>query len=91
MWKKKALFDCALNNKYSFAIYTCQVKRNNGKTQTNIVKEHLVRTTKSTNGVYKTNIDCSFIRGMVEIVALSVKFKLSLFFTNPTRFVTAID
>ena len=26
----------------------------------------LVRTKKSMNGVYKTNIDCSFIRGMVE-------------------------
>ena len=25
-----------------------------------------VRTEKSINGVYKTNIDCSFIRGMVE-------------------------
>ena len=25
-----------------------------------------VRTKKSMNGVYKTNIDCSFIRGMVE-------------------------
>ena len=25
-----------------------------------------VRTTKIMNGVYKTNIDCSFIRGMVE-------------------------
>ena len=25
-----------------------------------------VRTTKSMNGVYKTNIDCSFIQGMVE-------------------------
>ena len=26
----------------------------------------LVRTKKSMNGVYKTNIDCSVIRGMVE-------------------------
>ena len=25
-----------------------------------------VRTKKSINGLYKTNIDCSFIRGMVE-------------------------
>ena len=28
--------------------------------------QNLLQTTKSKNGVYKTNIDCSFIRGMVE-------------------------
>ena len=44
-----------------------------------------VRTKKSMNVVYKTNIDCSFIRGMVEIVVPSVKFNLGLLFTSALR------
>ena len=40
-----------------------------------------VRTKKSMNGVYKTNIDCSFIRWIVEIIVPLVKFNLDLLFT----------
>ena len=38
-----------------------------------------VRTKKSMNGVYKTNIDCSFIQEMVGNYCTSVKFNLGLF------------
>ena len=37
------------------------------------------------NGVYKTNIDCSFIQGMVENYVPSVKFNLCLLFTSALR------
>ena len=37
------------------------------------------------NGVYKTNIDCSFIRRMVENYCTLGKFNLSLLFTSALR------
>ena len=44
-----------------------------------------VRTKKSMNGVYKTNIDCSFMGEWYKIIVPSVKFNLGLLFTSVLR------